>query len=142
MVFLRCSVHDVRTVSTTLNLMSTWLSSLLQRMIDDERAAAEIAPISQPLLRSTFDFAFFFQGMLMILDSEHAQILLKGVEFLYRHWDLLPETQAVLGRISNVTQVCVRARGAAAAALSRENCESETPLAPWRGVRSRSPSRP
>ena len=30
-------------------------------------------PVSQPLLRSTFDFHFFFTGMSTLLDSEHAQ---------------------------------------------------------------------
>ena len=52
------------------------------------------SPVSQPLLRSTFDFGFFFEGMGILFDSDHAQVLLKGIEFLYRHWDLLPETQA------------------------------------------------
>jgi hypothetical protein len=50
--------------------------------------------VSQPLLRSTFDFAFFFDGMSTLFDSEHAQCLLKSIEFMYRHWDLLPEPQA------------------------------------------------
>ena len=46
---------------------------------DAQRSARELeaAPVSQPLLRSTFDFAFFFEGMCCILDSEHAQVLLR-----------------------------------------------------------------
>ncbi|EOD16081.1 hypothetical protein EMIHUDRAFT_256274 [Emiliania huxleyi CCMP1516] len=51
-------------------------------------------PLYQPLLRSTFDFAFFFRGMAVLFDSEHVQVLLKACEFLYRHFDLLPDHQA------------------------------------------------
>ena len=96
-VFLKASVHDVCAVSTTLNLLGSWMTSLAARLMADARRSreqAEAAPVSQPLLRSTFDFAFFFKGMATIFDSEHAQVLLKGIEFLYRHFDLLPESQA------------------------------------------------
>jgi len=93
-IFTRCSVHDVRAVSTTLNLMNTWMSALLRRLQEDRERPAEAAPLSQPLLRSTFDFAFFFRGMAVLFDSEHVQVLLKACEFLYRHFDLLPDHQA------------------------------------------------
>ena len=96
-VFLKSSVHDVCAVSTTLNLLGTWMTSLAQRLLGDaqrSQAEREAAPVSQPLLRSTFDFAFFFKGMALIFASEHAQVLLKGIEFLYRHFDLMPEQQA------------------------------------------------
>ncbi|KAL3926183.1 MAG: hypothetical protein SGPRY_003417 [Prymnesium sp.] len=137
-VFLKCSVHDVPAVSTSLNLLSSWMTSLQQRLLADatrSAAESESAPVSQPLLRSTFDFAFFFKGMAILFSSEHAQafpslissppsrlssrhpsfrlfhplvhhlfypkliescssVLLKAIEFLYRHWDLLPEAQA------------------------------------------------
>ena len=95
-VFLKASVHDVCAVSTTLNLLGSWMTALQQRLMGDARrslAEREAAPVSQPLLRSTFDFAFFFKGMATLFDSEHAQVLLKGIEFLYRHFDLLPEPQ-------------------------------------------------
>ena len=81
-VFLKCSVHDVCAVSTTLNLLGSWMTSLAQRLMEDakrSKAEREAAPVSQPLLRSTFDFAFFFKGMGTLLDSEHAQVLLKGM---------------------------------------------------------------
>jgi hypothetical protein len=85
-------------VSTTLNLIGSWMASLAARLQADSvrsRTELEAAPVSQPLLRSTFDFGFFFEGMCLIFESEHAQVLLKGIEFLYRHWDLLPEDQAI-----------------------------------------------
>ena len=84
-VFLKASVHDVCAVSTTLNLLGSWMSALGQRLFADEKRAkerAEASPVSQPLLRSTFDFAFFFKGMATLFDSEHAQVLLKCLEFL------------------------------------------------------------
>ena len=93
-VFHRCSVHDVRAVSTTLNLMNSWMTALLHRLQEDRMRPADAAPLSQPLLRSTFDFAFFFRGMAVLFDSEHVQVLLKACEFLYRHFDLLPDHQA------------------------------------------------
>ena len=96
--FRKCSVHDVCAVSTTLNLIGSWMASLAARLQADavrSRTELEAAPVSQPLLRSTFDFGFFFEGMCLIFESEHAQVLLKGIEFLYRHWDLLPEDQAI-----------------------------------------------
>ena len=94
LVFNRCSVHDVRAVSTTLNLMNSWMTILHRRLEDDQERTAENAPHSQPMLRSTFDFPFFFKGIAVLLDSEHVQVILKTCEFLYRHFDLLPVQQA------------------------------------------------
>ena len=53
------------------------MASLAARLLADaqrSRAELEAAPVSQPLLRSTFDFAFFFEGMTRIFESEHAQV--------------------------------------------------------------------
>ena len=58
-VFLKTSLHDVPAVSTSLNLLSSWMTSLQQRLLADSVRSvtdSEAAPVSQPLLRSTFDF--------------------------------------------------------------------------------------
>ena len=40
-VFLKASVHDVCAVSTTLNLLSSWMCSLQQRLFADAARSAE-----------------------------------------------------------------------------------------------------
>ena len=45
------------------------------------------------ILPATFDYEFFCESIRRLLDSSLNQIVLKGLELLYNHWDSFPEKQ-------------------------------------------------
>lgn len=85
-VLLKTSLHDVGGVSTALDLVGVWVSTLKD--------------VNMPMIRSAFDFEFLFDAIRVLLEGEQMQVLLKTIEFLYTGFDLLLEEQAdVLRRV-------------------------------------------
>ncbi|KAF0684891.1 Aste57867_23135 [Aphanomyces stellatus] len=106
------NVHDVPAVIGAVELLGVWMymirswrvrlgSYRLSHLENNDRwNFHQDAQYSIPagdevsLLPPTFDFRFLTAALQILLDSEHTQILLTTLEFLYNTWDCFPERHA------------------------------------------------
>ncbi|KAG9402497.1 hypothetical protein AC1031_007110 [Aphanomyces cochlioides] len=106
------NVHDVPAVIGAVELLGVWMymirswrvrlgSYRLSHLENNDRwNFHQDAQYSIPagdevsLLPPTFDFRFLTSALQILLESEHTQILLTTLEFLYNTWDCFPERHA------------------------------------------------
>ncbi|OQS01582.1 hypothetical protein ACHHYP_00594 [Achlya hypogyna] len=106
------NVHDIPAVIGVVELLGVWMymirswrvrlsSYRLSHLENNDRwNFHQDAQYSIPagdevsLLPPTFDFRFLCSALHILLESEHTQILLTTLEFLYNTWDCFPERHA------------------------------------------------
>ncbi|RHZ02274.1 hypothetical protein DYB31_013866, partial [Aphanomyces astaci] len=106
------NVHEVPAVIGAVELLGVWMymirswrvrlgSYRLSHLENNDRwNFHQDAQYSIPagdevsLLPPTFDFRFLTSALQILLESEHTQILLTTLEFLYNTWDCFPERHA------------------------------------------------
>ncbi|CAI5725667.1 unnamed protein product [Peronospora destructor] len=106
------SVHDVTAVIGAVELLGVWMYMIRSWRVrlssyrlshlenndrwnfhqDDQYSIPAGDEVS--LLPPSFDFRFLCAALRILLDSEHTQVVLTTLEFLYNCWDCFPERHA------------------------------------------------
>ncbi|CCI47286.1 unnamed protein product [Albugo candida] len=106
------SVHDVTAVIGAVELLGVWMYMIRSWRVrlgsyrlshlenndrwnfhqDDQYSIPAGDEVS--LLPPSFDFRFLCHALRVLLSSEHTQVVLTTLEFLYNCWDCFPERQA------------------------------------------------
>ncbi|TDH71359.1 hypothetical protein CCR75_002001 [Bremia lactucae] len=106
------NVHDVTAVIGSVELLGVWMYMIRSWRVrlssyrlshlenndrwnfhqDDQYSIPAGDEVS--LLPPSFDFRFLCSALRILLDSEHTQVVLTTLEFLYNCWDCFPERHA------------------------------------------------